>query len=58
MSSPSCCPAVRMRDAEALARRVLQTVSSTLILVTPGVTATITLSIGVAVAAPSRPRGT
>ena len=45
-------PGGQERDAEALARRVLQTVSSTLIPVAPGVTATITLSIGVAVARP------
>jgi len=45
-------PGGQMRDAEALARRILKTVSSRLVLVTPGVTATITLSIGVAVAGP------
>ena len=45
-------PGGQVRDAEALARRVLQTVSGTLISVAPGVTATITLSIGVAVATP------
>jgi GGDEF domain-containing protein len=43
---------IRMSDAEALARRILKTVSSRLVLVAPGVTATITLSIGVAVAGP------
>jgi diguanylate cyclase (GGDEF)-like protein len=40
-------------DAEALARRVLHTVSSRPILVKPGITTTMTLSIGVAVAAPA-----
>ena len=45
-------PGGQARDAEALARRVLHTVSGTLIPVAPGVTATITLSIGVAVASP------
>jgi len=45
-------PGGQARDAEALGRRVLRTVSGTLVPVAPGVTATITLSIGVAVAAP------
>jgi len=45
-------PGGQARDAEALARRVLRAVSGTLIPVAPGVTATITLSIGVAVAGP------
>jgi two-component system, cell cycle response regulator len=45
-------PGGHVRDADALARRVLQTVSGRPILVKPGITATITLSIGVAVAAP------
>jgi two-component system, cell cycle response regulator len=45
-------PGGQVRDAEALARRVLQSVSGTLIPVAAGVTATITLSIGVAIAAP------
>ena len=46
-------PGGQVRDAEALARRVLHTVSSRPILVRPGITATITLSIGVAVAGPT-----
>jgi two-component system, cell cycle response regulator len=45
-------PGGQIRDAEALARRILKTASSRLVLVAPGVTATITLSIGVAVAGP------
>jgi two-component system, cell cycle response regulator len=45
-------PGGQVRDAEALARRVLHTVNSRPIMVKPGITATITLSIGVAVAAP------
>ncbi|HUL19181.1 MAG TPA: DUF484 family protein [Steroidobacteraceae bacterium] len=45
-------PGGQVRDAEALARRILHTVNSRPVLVKPGVTATITLSIGVAVAAP------
>lgn len=46
-------PGGRVRDAEALARRVLHTVTAKPTLVRPGITATITLSIGVAVAAPT-----
>ena len=45
-------PGGQVRDAEALARRVLHTVNSRPILVKPAIMATITLSIGVAVAAP------
>ena len=45
-------PGGQVRDAEALARRILHTVNSRPVLVKPGVTAIITLSIGVAVAAP------
>ncbi len=45
-------PGGQVRDAEALARRVLHTVNSRPVLVKPGITATITLSIGVAVAGP------
>jgi two-component system cell cycle response regulator len=46
-------PGGQVRDAEALARRVLHTVTATPTLVRPGITATITLSIGVAIAAPT-----
>ena len=45
-------PSGNVREAEALARRVLATVSRLPVLVSPGVTVTITLSIGVAVAGP------
>jgi diguanylate cyclase (GGDEF)-like protein len=45
-------PGGNVREAEALARRVLGTVSKTPVLVSPGVTVMITLSIGVAVASP------
>ena len=46
-------PGCQVRDAEALARRVLQTVSGQPITVKSGITTTITLSIGVAVSAPT-----
>ncbi|HEV2699989.1 MAG TPA: DUF484 family protein [Steroidobacteraceae bacterium] len=45
-------PGGQVRDADALARRILHTVNSRPVLVKPAITATITLSIGVAVAAP------
>jgi diguanylate cyclase (GGDEF)-like protein len=45
-------PGGHVREAEALARRVLGTVSRTPVLVNPDVTVKITLSIGVAVAGP------
>jgi len=47
-------PGGNVREAEALARRALATVSRMPILVNPGVSVTITLSIGVAVAAPGQ----
>lgn len=46
-------PGGQVRDAEALARRVLHTVNSRPLLVKAGISATITLSIGVAVASPA-----
>jgi diguanylate cyclase (GGDEF)-like protein len=46
-------PGGNVRDAEALAHRILKTVSGKMIQVAPGVPGTITLSIGVAIAAPS-----
>jgi diguanylate cyclase (GGDEF)-like protein len=46
-------PAGQVRDAEALAGRVRQAVAGMPVLVTEGVLATITLSIGVAIAAPA-----
>jgi diguanylate cyclase (GGDEF)-like protein len=46
-------PGGNPREAEALARRVLATVSRMPVLVAAGVTVTITLSIGVAVAGPA-----
>jgi two-component system, cell cycle response regulator len=45
-------PGGHVREAEALARRALNAVSRSPILVSPGVTVMITLSIGVAVASP------
>ncbi len=45
-------PGGNVREAEALAKRVLATVSRMPVLVSPGVAVTITLSIGVAVAGP------
>jgi two-component system cell cycle response regulator len=46
-------PAGQVRDAEALAGRVRQAVAGMPVLVTEGVMASITLSIGVAIAAPA-----
>ncbi len=45
-------PGGNAREAEALARRVLAIVSKMPLLVNPGVTVTLTLSIGVAVSGP------
>jgi diguanylate cyclase (GGDEF)-like protein len=47
-------PGGNVREAEALARRMLSTVSKMPVLVSPGVIVIITLSIGVAVAGPAQ----